>query len=104
MRHGYEDWDSTSDRAGTALSRLVPEPLFHYRVSQTGIQNRFRVRGWHVVGDIQDRNAKPTVGRTIRGLWTWRASRVDILARLYFFWLILHRSLPTRIFAMLFRT
>lgn len=107
MRRGYEDWEfnirlGASGHCGVA----VPRPLFHYRVASTGMllarSNQLHGELWSA---IQRKNAAIYRLSNLLKLWKeWRLKPSTYPLWLYFFWLSIHRILPCKIFAFLFRT
>ena len=106
MRKGYEDWDFNI-RLGAHghFGTVLPRPLFHYRVSSSGMliaqSNRAHGELWGVIqrkhGDLY------RLGNLLR-LWRdWRARPSTYPLWLYFGWLAAYRLLPASVFAALFR-
>ena len=110
MRQGYEDWEFNIRLGGGGLHGVaVPEPLFVYRVSASGMlkstSNRLHGQLWRA---IRERNpALYGPGAMVRTWRQWRAR-----PRAYPTWLLLgllalHRLLPygafNRLFAQLMR-
>ena len=106
MRQGLEDWEFNIRLAGRGHHGIVvPEPLFHYRVSQTGmLLSHSTWRHGDLWRDIQRRNRAlyrlPALLRTWR---EWRHVPSTYPLALYFGWLALHRILPRPWFAVLHR-
>jgi glycosyltransferase involved in cell wall biosynthesis len=107
MREGYEDWEFTI-RLGTLgyYGQRVAQPLFHYRVSSSGMliskSNRLHVRLW---SEIQARHKLIYRWRNLIHLWReWSAKPSRYPLSLYFLWLALHRALPAPAFSWLFRS
>ncbi len=106
MRYGYEDWEFNI-RLGRhgVFGASVPEPLFHYRVSPTGMLKSISgPRHGTLWRDIQERNAEAyRPSALVAAWWTWRRKPSTYWLGLYFFWLALHRGLPAPLFAKLFQ-
>jgi glycosyltransferase involved in cell wall biosynthesis len=105
MRAGYEDWEFNIRAAAHGQYGLViPEPLFHYRMSSGGmlqsISRRQHGKLWRA---IQARNAgayRPaSLFRTWRA-WRGRPSSWNLLLLPWL--LVLNRLLPARLFDALF--
>lgn len=106
MRRGYEDWEFNI-RLGRhgVFGQSVDEPLFHYRVSQTGMLKSISgPRHGTLWRDIQKKNRGAYRFRAlISSWWAWRHRPSTYLLALYFLWLTLHRILPRSAFARLFQ-
>ena len=105
MRHGYEDWEFNIRIAALGVRGVVvPEPLFHYTVSGTGmLQSVSSARHGQLWRDIQRRNALSYRPAALLRSWrAWRRSPSTYPLALYFIWFALHRILPARWFAALF--
>ncbi len=106
MRRGYEDWDFNIRLGATGCTGVVvPEPLFHYRVSSGGmlLSTSTKHHGdlWR---QIQLKNRELFSPRTLIALWRrWRRRPSTYPLVFYFGWLSLHRLLPKRSFQALFR-
>jgi glycosyltransferase involved in cell wall biosynthesis len=106
MRQGYEDWEFNI-RLGTMghFGLRIAQPLFHYRVSSSGMliskSNRLHGALW---SEIQRRHKTsylwPALIREWRE-WSDKPSRYPL--PLYLVWLVLHRLLPAPAFSWLFR-
>jgi len=106
MRQGYEDWEFNI-RLGRHGYFAVPmdEPLFHYRVSQTGMLKSIsrNKHGW-LWGSIQKKNHRAySLTRLIKTWWMWRKKPSTYPLSLYFGWILLYRLLPNALFAKLFQ-
>jgi GT2 family glycosyltransferase len=106
MRHGYEDWEFNI-RLGTLGHHglRVPKPLFHYRVSSSGMliskSNRLHGLLW---SEIQARHKKTYHWLNLLCLWhKWydKPSRYPLM--LHMIWIAAHRVLPSPLFSWLFR-
>jgi hypothetical protein len=106
MRHGYEDWEFNI-RLGChgVFGAALREPLFHYRVSQTGMLKAVSgPRHGTLWRDIQKKNPNAYRFRGLVASWlAWRKKPSTYYLGLYFFWLALHRVLPKPLFAKLFQ-
>lgn len=105
MRQGYEDWEFNI-RLGSLGYHGVrsPQPLFHYRVSSSGmlISKSNRLHGF-LWAEIQNRHRlfyKPFRLYQLWGQWKNRPSTRPL--SVYFVWLALYRILPASIFCKLF--
>ena len=106
MRQGYEDWEFNI-RLGTLgyYGQRVAQPLFHYRVSSSGMliskSNRLHGRLW---SEVQARHKSTYRWSNLIRLWReWsgRPSRYPL--SLHLVWMVLHRLLPASAFSWLFR-
>jgi len=106
MRKGYEDWEFNI-RLGARgfFGHVVPRPLFHYRVSSSGMlisqSNRLHGLLW---GQIQQKH--PSLYRLSRlvSLWReWCTRPATYPLGLYFAWITAYRLLPATWFLTLFR-
>ncbi|MCW8914460.1 MAG: glycosyltransferase family 2 protein [Magnetovibrio sp.] len=106
MRQGYEDWEFNI-RLGRHGYFGVPmkDPLFHYRVSQTGmLKSISRNKHGKLWGSIQRKNPKAySIGRLVKTWWNWRNKPSTYPLSLYFGWILLHRILPNVMFAQIFQ-
>ncbi|WP_316977640.1 glycosyltransferase family 2 protein [Shumkonia mesophila] len=106
MRRGYEDWEFNI-RLGRhgVVGAPLREPLFHYRVSQTGMLKAISgPRHGTLWRDIQKKNPNAYRLRGLVASWLmWREKPSTYYLGLYFFWLALHRVLPKPLFAKLFQ-
>ena len=107
MRRGYEDWDFNIRLCRTGVAVRVDEPLFHYRVSDSGMlisqSNRAHVELWQT---IQHKNADLYRATSLVRLWRqWRTSPSTYPLVLHIAWYGLTRLLPiglsNRLFALL---
>ena len=106
MCRGYEDWEFTIRLGGQGrLGVAVPEPLFHYRVSATGmLQNQSSRLHGRLWGEIQERNGALYRLPSLIQTWKrWRKQPSTYPLPLYFGWLALYRLLPEPLFATLFQ-
>jgi len=107
MRKGYEDWEfNIRLGAGGHYGVIVPRPLFHYRVSSTGMllarSNQLHGELW---GEIQRNNEEVYRLSHLLALWRkWRLQPSTYPLWLYFLWLGVHWLLPRKIFVFLFCT
>jgi len=105
MRQGYEDWEFNI-RLGRHGYFGVPmqEPMFHYRVSQTGmLKSISRNKHGLLWRTIQKKN--PTSYSLLRLVKSWRMWRNNPSSYplwMYFGWIMLHWLLPNALFAKLF--
>jgi len=106
MRLGYEDWEFNV-RLGILgyFGQRVAQPLFHYRVSSSGMliskSNRLHGRLW---SEIQARHKSTYRWLNLIRLWReWsgRPSRYPL--SLHLVWMVLHRLLPKPAFLWLFK-
>ena len=107
LRRGYEDWEFNI-RLGSRghFGVVVPEPLFHYRVSSGGMllamSSREHGNLWR---DVQNRNLDLYRWGPLWSLWrTWRRRPSTYPLLPFFLWLALHRVLPHAAFQSLFLT
>lgn len=106
MRRGYEDWEFNI-RLGAMgyFGVAVAEPLFHYRIAQSGMllstSNRVHGELW---ASIRQRHSKVYGISSLFRLWRhWRKKPSTYPLYLYFFWLAASRLLPASAFTALFR-
>jgi len=106
MREGYEDWELNIRMGGCGwFGAAVPEPLFHYHVSRSGMllsmSSGLHGRLWTA---IQRRNGRLYHTSNLIGAWKrWRDMPSAYPLPLYFAWLAMHKFLPERLFAAIFR-
>jgi len=106
MTRGYEDWEFNIRLGWHGYHGLrVPHPLFHYRVSSSGMlmskSNRLHGRLW---AEIQSKH--PRIYRIfyLGRLWKeWRDKPSNYPLVLYSLLLCAHRICPNSIFSILFR-
>ena len=105
MRDGYEDWEFNI-RLGRLgfFGTAVPKPVFHYRVSQSGMllskSSKLHFKLW---ADIQARNKDVYGWRSLIGNWSkWRHHKSTYPLFFYFVWLFMYRMLPENIMTKLF--
>ncbi len=106
MRRGYEDWEFN-----IRLSRhgyrgvVIREPLFHYRVSDTGMLKSVSQKLHGVLWQsIQKKNHRSyRWGAMYRGWREWRHQPSTYPLVLFFGWYIAHRLLPKPLFGAVFR-
>ena len=97
MRSGYEDWDFNIRLALAGYRGIeVSEPLFHYRVSKTGmlgsLSRRRHAQLWRV---IRAKHLEIYRGNALIDLWRkWRAFPSTHLLIIYFAWNLLEAILP----------
>lgn len=106
MRHGCEDWEfSVRLGAWGKFGVVVPEPLFHYRVSAAGMfQSLSAALVGQLWGDIQQRNRSLyRLPALIGTWWRWRKYPSTYPLVLYFGWLALYKLLPVSLFNALFQ-
>jgi glycosyltransferase involved in cell wall biosynthesis len=105
MRHGYEDWEFNIRLGGRGIRGVVlPEPLFHYRVSGSGmLKSVSSDRHGQLWREIQQRNAALyRLPALVRSWWRWRRRPSTYPLVLYFGWLAVFKLLPNVVFAALF--
>lgn len=106
MRQGYEDWEFNIRLGALGYYGLrVLLPLFHYRVSSSGMliskSNRLHGLLW---SEIQARHRALYKPFSLFRLWRkWADKPSHYPLVMYFFWIGLHRILPASLFAALFR-
>jgi glycosyltransferase involved in cell wall biosynthesis len=105
MSRGYEDWE-LSIRLGAhgCFGISVREPLFHYRVSTRGMllskSNAIHGELW---SSIQSKHRNLYGFRRLFGTWIeWRKKPSIYPLGLYFFWLLLHKLTPPKLFSRVF--
>lgn len=106
MRQGAEDWEFNIRLAlSGAHAVIVPEALFHYRVSSGGmLLSISRQRHHHLWGTIQRKHADAYRATSLFRLWrTWR--RMPSARPLWHYVPLLaaHRLLPQSLFQWIFR-
>lgn len=107
MRRGYEDWEFNIRLGALGLFGIVvAEPLFHYRIAQSGMllstSNKVHGELW---ASIRARHPKVYRASNLVRLWCfWRNRPSTYPLYLYFFWLAAAKLLPGSLFAALFRT
>lgn len=104
MRHGYEDWE-WNIRLGSAgyKAGVISQPLFHYRVQSSAmlssISRKKHVDLWLF---IRRKYRKNYSARMLLSTWSkWRKFDSTRPLMIYFFWEILFRILPKRLFEKL---
>ncbi len=106
MRRGYEDWEFNI-RLGRhgVYGESLDEPLFNYRVSQTGmLKSVSGPRHGTLWRDIQKKNRNAYRLRPLfTAWWAWRRKPSTYYLWSYFVWLGMHRVLPKWIFGKLFQ-
>lgn len=105
MRQGYEDWEFNIRLAvGGAMAVVVPEPLFHYRVSASGmLQSVSRQRHGHLWRLIQHKHRDVYRPTNLWRLWrTWHRKPSTHPLWQYVPLLLCHRLLPEPAFRWLF--
>ncbi len=106
MRRGYEDWDFNIRLAALGgRSAVVGEPLFHYRVSSSGMLSSTtnNVRGQLWAG-IRKKNADLYRLKSLFNRWAhWRYRPSTYPLWIYFIWLLAAKLLPQPLFLHLFR-
>ena len=106
MRQGYEDWEFNI-RLGIHgyFGVAIDEPLFHYRVSQTGmLKSISRSKHGRLWAGIQNKNPEAYTPSQLFKTWQiWRKKPSTYPLWLYFGWILLHWLLPNAIFAKLFQ-
>lgn len=106
MRRGYEDWEFNvrlGARGGFGV--VVPEPLFHYRVTSGGmLLSKSRHLHGSLWAEVQARNPAVYRWTALWKLWRiWRRRPSTYPLGLFFPWLALHRFLPDAAFQAVFR-
>jgi glycosyltransferase involved in cell wall biosynthesis len=106
MRRGYEDWDFNIRLAALGGgATVVAEPLFHYRVSDSGMLSSTTnsVRGELWAG-IRRKNADLYRLKSLFDRWAyWRHRPSTYPLWIYFIWLLAAKLLPQPLFLHLFR-
>lgn len=98
MRSGYEDWDFNIRLALAGYRGIeVSEPLFHYRVSKTGmlgsLSRRRHAQLWRA---IRAKHPEIYCVGALVGHWRkWREYPSTHLLTIYFAWNLLNTILPT---------
>lgn len=106
MNKGYEDWEFNIRLGAHGLHGVVvPAPLFHYRISRTGMllttSNRVHGELWKTIRQLHASLYRPS---TIYSLWRkWVCYPSTYPLWIYFFWLAAAKLLPGRAFVALFR-
>lgn len=106
MRKGYEDWEFNIRLGAHGLHGVVvPRPLFHYRISSTGMllatSNTVHRELWL---DIRQKHAALFDPISIYRLWRqWARYPSTYPLFLYFIWLLAANVLPAGGFSGLFR-
>jgi glycosyltransferase involved in cell wall biosynthesis len=106
MRRGYEDWEF-SIRLGASgkFGLVIPEALFHYRVSRHGmlLSKSSSLHG-ELWGEIQSKHRDLFRLPALWGCWRkWSSYPSSYPLTLYFLWIGLHKLLPPSIFKRLFQ-
>lgn len=106
MRDGYEDWEFNIRLGKEALHGVVvPAPLFHYRISSTGMllatSNRVHGELWKTIR-IKHRSLY-RLSVLLKSWRKWRGSPSTYPLWIYFVWLGAAQCLPNKFFAILFR-
>lgn len=107
MVRGYEDWE-LNIRLGSMgnFGVMVAQPLFHYRIAQTGMlmSKSTKIHGELWAG-IRRKHPDLYRASTLLRLWRdWRRKPSTYPLFIYFFWLATARLLPASSFALLFRS
>jgi hypothetical protein len=106
MRYGFEDWEFNI-RLGLsgATGIVIEEPLFHYRVSGTGMLKSLSVgRFAQLWGYIQDKHRAAYTWTALRQRRNqWRGKPSTYPAFMLYGLLVLHRLLPDVVFNTIFR-
>jgi len=106
MRKGYEDWEFNI-RLGILghYGQRVGQPLFHYRVSATGMliskSNRLHGLLWSEIQALHKATYRFSNLIQLWHEWSGRPSRYPL--SLHLVWIGLHRLLPAPAFSWLFR-
>jgi glycosyltransferase involved in cell wall biosynthesis len=106
MRRGYEDWEF-SIRMGVSgkFGLVVPEPLFHYRVSRTGmlLSKSSSLHG-ELWADIQSKHRSAYRLPQLWNSWRkWRVYQSSYPLLVYFFWIGMHKIIPPVFFKTIFQ-
>lgn len=106
MNHGYEDWEFNI-KLGKAgyFPKHVSQPMFHYRVSKNGmlISKSNLIHG-DIWKSIQKKHFELYSIMTIFKTWNdWKNKPSAHNLLLYLLLFLLHKSLPKKIFSILFR-
>jgi len=106
MRRGYEDWEFNI-RLGDAgyFGAVVPKPLFHYRIAQTGmlLSTSSIIHGelWET---IRRKHAKLYEFYSLFELWRlWHHHKSTYPLWLYPLWLAAAKMLPQKLFVIIFK-
>jgi glycosyltransferase involved in cell wall biosynthesis len=106
MHKGYEDWEFNI-RLGILgyFGQRVPHPLFHYRVSASGMliskSNRLHGLLWSEIQALHKATYRFSNLIQLWGEWSRRPSRYPL--SLHLIWMGLHRLLPAPVFSWMFR-
>jgi glycosyltransferase involved in cell wall biosynthesis len=106
MRQGYEDWEFNIRLAAMGARAIVMDaPLFHYRVSHSGmLQSMSRARHGQLWQYIQAKHAHLYTTRKLWSLWLeWHERDAARPLWRYVPILVGHRFLPDIVFNSLFR-
>jgi len=106
MRRGFEDWDFNIRLAALGGNGIVvKEPLFHYRVSASGmlssVSSSIRGELWAGIRKKHEELYRP--GRLLKCWLQWRQRPSTYPLWTYFFWLLAARVLPQPLFLGLVR-
>lgn len=105
MRRGYEDWEFNIRLGAAGLHGIaVPEPLFHYRISQSGmlmsISRHLHAELWEGIRRKHVALYRPA---SLLRLWRqWRGLPSSYPLWAYFPWLIAANILPNRLFSRMY--
>lgn len=105
MRHGYEDWEFNIRLGNNRIHGVaIAEPLFNYRVSDTGmLKSVSRKRHGLLWRDIQRRNQTAYGWRSLIRLYrSWRGMPSTYPLLLYFLWFTLFKMMPMVVFNNIF--
>lgn len=106
MCDGYEDWEFNIRLGEEALHGVVvPAPLFHYRISSTGMllttSNKVHGELWKA---IRHKHRSLYRLNVLLPLWrNWSGFPSTYPLWIYFVWLAAAQCLPNKFFAILFR-
>lgn len=105
MTDGYEDWEFNIRLGSLGFhAAVVPRPLFHYRVSKTGmLMSKSRKLHGDIWAFIQKKHKNLYKSIKLVDLWlTWRSKPSTYPLIIYFLLLLLFRLLPRTTFTLLF--
>lgn len=105
MRRGYEDWEFNI-RLGAAgvCGVAVEEPLFHYRISQSGmllsVSRHLHAELWQGIRRKHAALYRPS--KLLRLWWQWRSLPSSYPLWAYFPWLIAAVAMPNGLFSRMY--
>ncbi len=106
MRRGYEDWEF-SIRLGICgkFGTVVPEPLFHYRVSRNGmlLSKSSSLHG-ELWAEIQSMHRSAYRLPQLWSSWRqWHGCQSSYPLLVYFFWIGIHKVISPKFFKKIFQ-